>query len=195
MFTGLRRAVMVAAVSVLIGAPAWADVPWDVFDDDHPGSSSRCDVVNTANHELVVWSDTGELIIVDGVDTFIDGTFVDGIGDVYYYGDYVGYLAFDEDGDGYRTLWWLSDAGFVVGVDAFSGEPYETAWIPYDFTHVACDACDYWDDAADCTEIIIVDPNPGTTPVTVNFCGAAGTPALAMTVCGLIGLHFARRRW
>lgn len=192
MLVSFKRAVLVMSVLVLAGAPAVAqfndDVPWDVFEDTQ--SQSVCDVVNVDNHELVVWSDTGELIVVDGVDTFITGTFVDGIGDVYYYDDYFGYLTFDEDADGFRTLWWVGPNGYVVNINVSTGTLYETDWIPLDYGNVPCDACDFWDDQTVCVDII--DPDTG---VMINFCGAAGTPALAMTVCGLVGLHFARRRW
>jgi len=196
MFASFKRVVLVVSVLLLAGAPALGDVPWDVFEDTQ--SDSVCDVVNVDNHELVVLSDTGELVIVDGADTILTGTFVDWWGDVYYFDEPFGYIAFDLDEDGFRTLWWLGPSGYVVNVDAFTGTLYETDWIPLDYGNVPCDACDFWDDPADCTEIIIIDPDPPigpVAPVSVNFCGAAGLPTLALTACGLVGLCFARRRW
>jgi len=139
-------------------------VPWDVFAD--PDSASVCDTVNAANAELVVLSDTGELVIISGVDVVLDATFVDADGFVFFDGFPVGVIDFAEDGDRFRTLWWTSLSGTVVEVDEFTGEPFATDLFPSDFHGVPCDACAFWDDPADC----VIDSDLDGIPDEIDFC-------------------------
>ncbi|UCC30908.1 MAG: hypothetical protein JSU86_01265 [Phycisphaerales bacterium] len=156
-------------------------VPWDVFIDDQ--SDSVCDVVNAANAELVILSNTGQFVIVTGADVILEDTFVDINGDVFYLGDPAGFIDFALDGDGFRTLWWMSLTGRVVNVSGFTGEPTETDLLPSDFSDVPCDACDFWDDRTVC------DP-----PITINFCGMNTQLSMALTAVGLGFMGLTRRR-
>ena len=68
----LRCPTAIAGFVVFFGSHAAGQtLPWDTFVD--PLSSSACDVVNASNAELVVLSDTGQLVIVTGADvTLVD---------------------------------------------------------------------------------------------------------------------------
>jgi hypothetical protein len=151
----IRSGVFAALVFFACSAfPAGAQiVPWDVFEDTL--SDSVCDVVNAANAELVVLSDTGQLVIVTGLDVTLEDTFVDLSGFVFFEGLPVGLIDFAEDGDGFRTLWWTSLTGRVVDVSGFTGEPAETELFPSDISGVPCDACDFWDDPAVCGPTVL----------------------------------------
>ncbi len=160
--------------------------PWDVFDDTQ--SAARCDVVNVANGELVVLTDTGEFVFVSGTDVRLPDTFVDGAGNVFYLGDPAGLIDFATDADGLRSLWWLAITGEVVSVDGFTGEPTVTDLRPTDFPDVPCDACDFWDDQSVCVDA----PLPVEPPViSINLCGVNGGLSMMMTA---IGLGFMSRR-
>ena len=175
------------------GSPAFAQLePWDLFLDTE--SSSVCDVVNAENTELVVLSDTGQLVIVTGPDVLLEDTFVDADGDVYIGNDPVGFIDFAEDGDGYRTLWWLSLTGNVVHVDGFSGNPTETNYLPSDFFDVPCDACPLWDDPTVCAGSVVPD-EPTVPSISFNLCGFGAPAAMAMTAIGLVATGRVRRRW
>ncbi len=165
--------------------------PWDGFEDDQ--SDSICDVVNAANAELVVLSDTGHLVIITGPDVILEDTFVDFNGDVFYLGDWVGFVDFALDGDGFRTLWWMSLTGRVVNVNGFTGEPTETELFPGDYFDVPCDACDFWDDPSVCVQPDGDEPD-GITPITINFCGMNTQLSMALTAVGLGFMSLMRRR-
>ena len=173
--------------------PAVAQVfPWDVFSDS-PVSASVCDLVNAENVELVVLSETGQLVLVTGPDVTLVDTFVNVDGDVFFGNDPVGFIGFAEDGDGFRTLWWMSLTGTVVHVDYFTGEPTATDLLPTDFVDVPCDACDFWDDPTVCAEPI--DPDEPDRPIIFNFCGLGAPTAVAMTAFGLLAMGLTRRRF
>lgn len=127
-------------------------VPWEEFPD--PESPSLCGVINAATAELVVLRSTGELVIVSDVvsevDQVIPGTFVGSDGDVFFGLFAAGFLAFADDGDGFRTLWWISATGHVFDVDPITFLPIETILFPDDFFDVPCDACELWDDPTAC---------------------------------------------
>ena len=178
--------IRLAAVLFLVGMGSNRlanAVPWDIFDD--PNSASTCDAVNASNVELVVLSDTGQLVIITGTDLVLTATFVDADGFVFFGGLPVGVIDFAEDGDGLRTLWWTSLNGTVVEVDLFTGEPSTTDLLPSDFHGVPCDACELWDDPADCVGdqdgdgiIDVVDACPDTPPdepVDIDGCSCSQT--------------------
>lgn len=120
-------------------------VPWDVFID--PLSDSVCDVVNAGNREVVVLSDTGELVVVTGNDyTLSAAAFVDVEGTFYYDGILIGHIVFADDGDGFRTVWLLDFSDYVLELDPITGEPIFTDLFPDDFVNVPCDAFELWDD-------------------------------------------------
>ncbi len=151
-------------------------VPWEVYVDEF--SSSVCDVINVANGELVVLGDTGELVLVTGADLVLALTFVDAAGFVFFAGDPAGVIGFEEDGDGFRTLWWMSLTGNVVQVDPFTGEPLVTNLFPTNFSNVPCDACDFWDDPTECFPITTDDDVDGL-PDIIDLC--LGTPLFEET--------------
>ncbi len=124
--------------------------PWLLYVDE--GSPSVCDVVNAANIELVVLSDTGQLAGITGTDVIFLDTFVDGDGLVWFLDDPAGTIEFVEDGDGFRTLWWLTSQGDVVNVNEFTGEPGSTGLFPEEFFDVPCEACPQWDVPEECVD-------------------------------------------
>ncbi len=192
-----RAGIVLRVLLVSLGccaAPALAqDVPWDVFEDLEFGSV--CDVVNAENVELVVLSDTGQLVMVTGPDVLLVDTFVDLDGDVFVAGGPAGFITFDLDGDGLSSLWWLSLTGNVVNVDGFTGEPTPTNLFPFDFFDVPCDACDFWDDPAVCAVPFDPDPfEPDVPRLTFNFCGLGSSTGMVLTMVGLVGTGLVRRR-
>jgi hypothetical protein len=135
------------AVVCCAARPAVAQ-PWDLFVD--PLTGEACDLVNAANVEMVVFSDTGELVIVTGADLFLGDTFVDADGNVFFDGFPFGFINFDEDGDGLPSLWWLTEFGTVVEIDLVTFVPFDSFLFPDEFVSVPCDACPFWDDPDDC---------------------------------------------
>ncbi len=148
------RVVLTASMLVMaMASPGVAQVfPWDLFQD--PFSDSLCDVVNAANAELVILSATGEFVIVTGEDVTLEGIVVDFDGSVFLDESPAGLIAFATDGDGFRTLWWMSLTGLVINVDDLTGEPTVSDLSPGDFVDVGCDACAFWDDTVLCGDII-----------------------------------------
>jgi hypothetical protein len=179
---------MALVVLAFCAVPAFAQtLPWYVYQDD--ASDSVCDAVNAANAELVVLSATAQLVLVTGQDLILEDTFVDVDNFVYFEGSPAGVIDFALDGDGLRSLWWLSLTGHVVQVDGFTGEPTITAYLPSDYINAACDACDYWDDPFVCPG------NDVDWPITFNFCGAGAQASLALTLMSLSLMGLTRRRW
>lgn len=195
MRAGLSRYTIVAgSVLVLILSGFVYGFEWEVYDDVL--SNSTCDVVNAANTELVVRADTGQLVIIRGPDTTLLDTFVDldftvcletGIPGLM---EPVGFIDFAEDGDGYRTLWWMTLTGLVIGVDDFTAEPYDTDLFPSDFVDVPCDACPYIDDPFACDGMDDVVNGP----IVFNLCGLNAQLGLALTAVGLGFTKLSRRR-
>ncbi len=181
--------VLVSCVSTAQGQ----SLPWDTFEDP---AGSICDVVNAANAELVVLRSTGQLTIVTGLDVTLQDTIVDENGDVFFEGESFGFLSFEEDGDGTRTLWWVSLTGNVLDVDQITGEPFPTNMLPTDFVDVPCDACPLWDVPEVCDEPVAPPPDIVLPPITVNLCGSDLTIGMIMSFSGLMMLGFtSRRRW
>ncbi len=119
------------------------DLPWVVFED--LSSNSVCDVVNAENAELVVLRAAGELVLISGDDNIMTNTFMDAGGFVSYEGLPFGVIDFATDGDGFRTLWWMTLLGAVIHVDEFTGVPSVTNMTPSDFVDIPCDAEPFWD--------------------------------------------------
>lgn len=207
-------------LAVALAGPALAQ-PWDFFED--PLTGEVCDLVNASNVELVVYSDTGELVIVSGLDIFLGDSFVYTNGDVDFDGLPFGYIDFAEDGDGLPSLWWLTDFGTVVEMDLDLFFPFDSGLFPDEFVNVPCDACPFWDDPLDCEDIIFdgdddgvpdnedLCPNsppgadvdfdgctvvrPPNPPILIG-CGNIGTLMLGLTFTGLFLMRFTgRRRW
>lgn len=152
MSIGTNGAVFKTICGVLaLGVCTFAHaVPWVQYADI--ASDSFCDVVNAANLELVVLEETGELVGVSGTDVVFLDTFVDEAGSVFYQDRPAGVIVFAEDGDGFRTLWWITLFDDVANVNEFTGEPTPTGLFPDDFVDVPCDACPFWDRPAECVD-------------------------------------------
>ena len=189
-----NRMHAIVIVSLFVAASGFSTAaqaqPWDVFEDAL--STSVCDVVNTANAELVVLSDTGQLVIVTGADVILEDTFVDANNDVFFEDQQAGFITFADDGDGFRTLWWVSLTCNVIHVDGFTGEPSETSLLPSDFTDVPDDACEFWDDQTVCPQPVV---DPVSSPIIFNICGRGGASTMVMTAVGLGVMGLIRRRW
>ncbi len=142
--------------------------PWDLFIDSF--SDESCDLVNAGNAELVVFSTTGELIVITGADAFVEGSFVDVDGTVLLDGLPFGIIDFATDGDGSRSLWWLTLTGTVVDIDPFTLSPSDSGLLPTDFSGVPCDACLFWDDPADCNGDAIIDLDFDGVPDAFDLC-------------------------
>jgi hypothetical protein len=145
--------------------------------------------VNADNAELVVLSDTGQMVIVTSADVLLEDTVVDENGFVSFEEEPVGLIDFATDGDGQRRLFWLSLTGNVVRVSGFTGEPSVTNSVPSDYVGVPCDACPFWDDPAVCEA---PDDEP---PPTINLCGVDVPIAMAMSMMGLGAMSLTRHRW
>lgn len=180
--------IWTAALSAAFGGAARAQTtPWDIFDDTQ--STSTCDVVNTADTELVVLRNSGELVIVTGLDNVLPGSVVNAVGDVFIDDQPSGIISFQEDADGFRTLFWTSFAGRVIDVDGLTFEVRETDLFPSEISNVPCGVCDsgLWDIRADCDDVII-------PPVTIRLCGNDVVIAMIMSFGGLFVFAFPARR-
>lgn len=156
--------------------------PWVLFLDSQ--STSRCDVVNADNAELVVLQGSGRMVIVSGSDVTMDDLVVDSQGFVFFAGQPAGLIDFALDGDGFRSLWWTSLVGEVARVNGVTGAPSFTTKSPDDYRDAACDACDFWDDQTVC-------PEPLPIPA---ICGTGLPFALPLTLAGLLGTRMRRCR-
>lgn len=187
---GLLKFTISAAVAMVLAIAPRAGLaqtkPWELFLDST--SSAACDVINANNAELVLISSTNQLAIVTGTDVTLEETLVDDNGFVFFGGDPVGTIGFATDGDGLRSIWWMSLTGAVVNVNGFTGEPTQTNKFPTDFVDVPCDACEFWDNPAAC---VVEEPKP---PVTVNLCGTDVAFPIGLTASSLVALSFVRRR-
>jgi len=202
MKTALFRSALLALVS---SCGVSAQTTWDVLEDFD--SDSVCGLVNAINAsnggpiELVILSDSGELMIVSRTDTILGGTFVDIDNFVFIDGQPSGVIEFATDGDGFRTVWWLALDGSVVEFDPFTAQVTPGVTFPEDFTNVACDACEFVDlPPAGICDTVPVDPGvdlPGViAPIIINACGAGASSALTLMMvgCGLVGLRRTGRR-
>ncbi len=111
---------------------------------------SVCGVVNVVSLEFAVRSCDGALVLVTGPDAGFRNTFVTLEGDVLIDGRASGYIAYEQDADGFFTLWWFSEDGFLIDFDDLISEPFETDALPSDFSNVACDAELLWEGDGDC---------------------------------------------
>ena len=155
----ILRSVFASLLFVTATANSALAQPWDLFVD--PVTGEACDLVNASNVELVVFSDTGELVIVSGPDVFLGDSFVDADGFVDFDGIPFGFIDFAEDGDGLASLWWLTDQGTVVEIDLDTFFPFDSGLFPDEFIGVECDACPFWDEPEDCEDIVFDSDDDG----------------------------------
>ncbi len=175
----------------------WAQTAWDVNIDNL--STSECGIVNAVSAEtglpiqLVILTETAELMIVSRTDTILSFTQVDLANQVFDDGVPRGFVEFADDGDGFRTVWWVSLDGSVVLVDPFTAEIFAGTDFPEDFINVPCDACEFVDlpPAGEC----FTDPPIDPIPIIVNVCGSMGGLAMVLCMGGFAGLSVIRRRW
>lgn len=173
---------MILLWSAFAATPALAqEKPWVLFLDSQ--SASACDVVNTDNGELVVLQGSGQMRIVSGTDVTLADAIVDSQGFVFFEGEPAGLIDFALDGDGLRTLWWMSLVGEVARLNGRTGAPSFTDNFPEDYRDVPCDACDFWDDQTVC---------PASPPV-ISICGAGVPLVTALMAVGLVGARIRRR--
>ena len=173
-----RVLIVLAAFGACAGSAAGQTAPWVTFED--PQSTSICDLINAENAELVLLDETGQLVDVSGRDTTLTETFVDENSDVFVGGENAGFLSFEDDGDGLRSLWWVSLDGNVMSIDVLTGEPAVTDAFASDFVDVPCDACDFWDDQALCESLSPVGPQFNFDPCGVNSGATLGLTGLIL---------------
>ena len=182
--------------------PKAAAAQWQVFDES--SVALDCGVVNVASLEFAVRSCDGALVLVTGPDEGFSNTFVTLAGDVLIDGRASGYIDYDQDADGFFTLWWFSEDGFLIDFDDAISEPYETDVLPSDIANVACNAAAVWSGDGDCGAAfgnlimravdISVDGDAGdddSLPGTSTTCGALSLSVFLFTLTGLV---VARRR-
>ena len=123
-------------------------------------------------------------------DRVIEGTFVDRVGRFFLDGEFVGFVTWDVDGDGFETIWLLDRSGFVldvqVGLDLVTYSFQQTNFIPAEFTDVRCDILNLIDDD-------IIGPGGPNVPLCagpmVSF-----VPLLALVMLGLTAMRFTSAR-
>lgn len=163
----LTTQIAIVAGSLLFVSNAIAQLPFDEFED--PASGDICGVVNTANFALVVSSETGELIVVEDVDVFIEGSFVEDDLTVFFDDTPFGVLDFAEDEDGLAALWWLTFGGTVVELDPLTLEPFDSGLFP-DELESFCDACEFWDEPEDCESCEFFDTDDDGVDDCIDEC-------------------------
>lgn len=158
------RAWLIGCLCLAATSPAMGQSrPWFLFEDNAQISDSQCEVFHAENASLVLINSTGEVVIVDGVDTVaanlgidVDGNVVAGEGETF------GFLAFADDADGFRSLFWVANNGVnLVSLDPLTLTPTVSDARPTDFANVVCDACDLWDQPlAVCNRAAEIDTQP-----------------------------------
>lgn len=200
----MRQTIVIKVLGLtasLFLIPQAALAQWEVFDD--PSVVSVCGVVNVASLEFAVRSCDGALVLVTGPDEGFSNTFVTLAGDVLIDGRASGYIDYEQDADGFFTLWWFSENNFLIDFDDVTSEPYESDVLPGDIANVACDAAVIWSGDGDCDAAFgsmvmqAVDvssdstDDDGSLPGTTTTCGALSLSIFLFTLTGLVA---ARRR-
>ncbi|MCZ6653531.1 MAG: hypothetical protein O7D91_10955 [Planctomycetota bacterium] len=187
---------MIGLTAALLLIPQAAQAQWEVFDD--PSVVSVCGVVNVASLEFAVRSCDGALVLVTGPDEGFSNTFVTLDGDVLIDGRASGYIDYQQDADGFFTLWWFSEDGFLIDFDDLISEPYETDALPSEISNVACDASAVWSGDGDCDasfgnmvmQAVDVSSDPtdgdGSLPGTTTTCGLLSLSIFLFTLTGLV---------
>ena len=169
---------------------------WEVFDD--PSVASVCGVVNVASLEFAVRSCDGALVLVTGPDEGFSNTFVTLEGDVLIDGRASGYIDYEQDADGFFTLWWFSKDNFLIDFDDETSEPYESDVLPGNISNVACDAAVVWSGDGDCDgafgNLIMravevssdSTDDDGGLPGTSTTCGGLSLSIFLFTLTGLV---------
>ncbi len=201
----MRGTIMIRVfglTAVMLLLPQAALAQWEVFDDT--SVASVCGVVNVGSLEFAVRSCDGALVLVTGPDEGFSNTFVTLAGDVLIDGLASGYIDYEQDADGFFTLWWFSEDGFLIDFDDTLSEPYETDVLPSDIGNVACDAAAVWSGDGDCDAAFgdmvmqAVDVSSdsigddSSLPGTSTTCGALSLSVFLFTLTGLIAARRGR---
>jgi hypothetical protein len=178
-----KSAAVVGALALLAStgqAQGQIDEAWIVFSNENIGF--RCDVVNASNAELIVLESSGEMVLVSGADTLLPDLVVDQNNQVFLDGAPAGALELLVDGDGLDAVFWTTLTGTVVGVDSFTGEPFDSGIFPEERTDTGCDACNFVDQSLFCDDTDsdgVIDANdlcpdtPESASVDTNGCPVA----------------------
>ncbi len=193
-----RRALAVLLASAVLALPNSATAQWEIFEDQ--SVASVCGVINVVSLEFAVRSCDGALVLITGEDAGFGNTFVTLDGEVEIDGELAGFIEYQQDGDGFFTLWWVSEEGFAIDFDDVAYEPFETDFLPSDFANVPCEVTDFWDDDGDCgaelgdMAMLPLDLVGGTNlDTSITICGLFPFPILFLTLAGLMCLS--RLRW
>lgn len=196
LFTNFTRNAAGVAWLITVSTPSDASgqTTWDVFHDTL--SESSCGIVNTVSSELVVRTDTAQLMIVTRTDLTLLDTFVDADSFVFFEGEQAGVIDFADDGDGFRTLWWLTFDGQVMELDPLTAEPFAGGLTPEDLTEVPCNACEFVDDPPANVCFDDVPEVPIDIGPIIDLCGTSlfGSATLAMAFFGFCALRTSRHR-
>ncbi len=217
-----NRALAVSCVLALTASSAAAQSgAWLIFPDDPVESLFECGVVNAGVEDLLVIDDTSDLETIDGFvvpGSFVDvlspvemSTFIDDedteawvVADVFIDNTPFGFLAFTDDGDDLRSLWWLRETqGVFRGVELFEDtlEPFVANLIPFNVANASCDACELLIGSPFCgcvNDLDCVDGDPCTDDICdangdcvyVDVCPdeprrrGGGTPQVSFSFCG-----------
>ena len=163
--------LLVSCALALFGSRAAAQSgAWLIFPDAPDKPLLDCDAVNAGNEDLLVIDATRDLETLDGFVvpgsfvevlpptsifnyTDIEGTEAWVVANVFIDNAPFGFLAFTDDGDGLRSLWWLGEFdGAFRGVELFADtlEPFIAELIPFNTAGASCDACDLLVDSPFC---------------------------------------------
>lgn len=184
---------MIGLTASLLLIPQAALAQWEIFDD--PSVASVCGVVNVARLEFAVRSCDGALVLVTGPDEGFSNTFVTLDGDVLIDGRASGFIDYEQDADGFFTLWWFSEDGFLIDFDDEISEPYETDALPSEISNVACDAGAVWSGDGDCDAafgnlfmraVDVSSDVDGSLPGTSTTCGLLSLSIFLFTLTGLV---------
>ena|GEM_PF-1148455 len=163
--------------------------PWWEFEDFESGIV--CSLVHAANVDLVVLRSGGEMMVASPPNNVLADVVVDDNFDVFFDGSFAGSIAFAEDADGDRALFWLTITGRVVEVGDFDASPSPSDSSPGDIKGTGCDVCARYPALAGCGPDDDDDDDTVSSPLTA-LCGA-GTGAAAMLSLGLLLVGKGRR--
>ncbi|MCP4593229.1 MAG: hypothetical protein GY842_21030, partial [bacterium] len=144
------RGVMVW-IGVVVTASAASRVEgaaWWEFQD--PESGIVCSLVHAANADLVVLQSSGQIMVASPPNTILPDITVDEYFNVYYVEEFVGSIAFAEDGNGDRALFWMTITGKLVEVGDFDVVPAASDLSPDDVSGAGCDVCARYSSLSGC---------------------------------------------
>ncbi len=134
-------------------------------------------------------------MIASPPNTILPDIVVDDLFNVYFDGEFYGSIAFAEDADGDRALFWLSLTGKVVGIGEFDASPTTSDLLPGDIERTGCDACARYPSLPSCGSGSESGGDDGGGDVVGSFlsglCGAGGGAAMVLTT----GLLMVGKRW